>query len=108
MAVLTDLAESTHLLLASRPIPHFLEILQRENQQLDDMRDLHTKMDKGKLPHQFSRRDCVLYYRQKFYVSPNSQLKDVLLHKFHASRLAGHSGNKVLWSDSRLYSIGQG
>lgn len=86
--------ESEIILLASKPIPAFLDVLKEENQHLQDVREIHEKLDGGVALKYFSRSNGLLFYRKKYYLSLNSVLKDDLLNEFYKSKAAGHSGIK--------------
>ncbi|CAH9095864.1 unnamed protein product [Cuscuta epithymum] len=82
------------LLLASRPTPEFLDVLRAENQTFNDLRHLHTQLEAGALPSDYTTNNGVLLYKRRYYLSPNSSLIDDLLHDFHCSKMGGHTGPK--------------
>lgn len=72
---------------------NFLEDLRQENITCPDLRLLHTQLHQDKLDATvYSQRDGLLYYKQKLLISAHSNLKQKLLHEFHATPIAGHAG----------------
>ncbi|KAL8091541.1 hypothetical protein AgCh_033970 [Apium graveolens] len=84
----------TCLHLASQPISDFLHLLKSENASLSDLVELHNMLKAGTLSCAYSTHDGILLFRQRYYIGNLSQLKPRLLHEFHATPLAGHSGIK--------------
>ncbi|XP_074351847.1 uncharacterized protein LOC141690994 [Apium graveolens] len=91
------------MLLTSRTIPEFLSMLRKENNSLPDLLELHKKYGHGALPPQYSITDGIIRYKGRFYVSQHSELKESLLHEFHATPIAGHAGIK--WTLVQLSSL---
>lgn len=85
---------SHQLFLLSKPEPEILHILLRENSSLDDMVVLHQQYKAGKLSAHYTVNAGILLFKQRYYISKCSSLKETLLHEFHATPLAGHVGIK--------------
>ena len=48
----------------------------------------------GSLSSDYSLHDGLLFFKHRYYISPNSSLKALLLHEFHATPFASHGGVK--------------
>ncbi|KAH9649714.1 hypothetical protein KPL70_026087 [Citrus sinensis] len=78
----------------SRPSFKLLATLTLENSTLPEMINLHQQFAAGSLSRDYSLHNGVLFYRNRYYISPSSSLKAVLLAEFHSTPLAGHVGIK--------------
>lgn len=85
---------STSLFMASRLISEILVTLRKENSTLEDLLSLHQQFSAGTLSLAYSVHDGLLFFRQRYYINPQSSLKSALLHEFHTTPLAGHAGVK--------------
>ena len=68
--------------------------LRQENSTLPDLVSLHQQFTTGSLSSDYSLHDGLLFFKHRYYISPNSSLKALLLHEFHATPFAGHGGVK--------------
>ena len=80
--------------LLSRPSFELLATLNLENSTLSDMIALHHQFAAGTLSRDYSLHNGFLFYRNRYYISPSSSLKEVILAEFHSTPLAGHVGIK--------------
>ncbi|XP_024955869.1 uncharacterized protein LOC112498643 [Citrus sinensis] len=80
--------------LLSHPSFELLATLHSENSTLPDIIDLHHQLATGSLSSDYSVQNGFFLYRHRYYISPSSSLKTVLLAKFHSTPLAGHAGIK--------------
>lgn len=87
-------ASGALLLAASAPISEVLDILRRDNTTLPDLLVLHQQFEARKLPPGYSCKQGILYFRDRYYVSPHSPLQPRLLLEAHATPMAGHAGVK--------------
>ncbi|KAH9775894.1 hypothetical protein KPL71_006537 [Citrus sinensis] len=71
-----------------------LATLTIDNSTLLEMIDLHQQFAAGSLSRDYSLHNGVFFYRNRYYMSPSSSLKAVLLAEFHSTTLAGHVGIK--------------
>ncbi|KAH9657564.1 hypothetical protein KPL70_023135 [Citrus sinensis] len=82
----------TCLSFNSQPSFELLQSLLNENTTLPDLISLHQQLLKGELSADFSVQNGFLLHRQRYYISPTSSLKAILLQEFHSMPLAGHVG----------------
>ncbi|KAH9667504.1 hypothetical protein KPL70_021062 [Citrus sinensis] len=82
------------LSFVSQPSSELLTNLHKENCSLPDMKQLHQRYAAGSLSSAFSVQEGFLIFRHRYYLSPNSSLKVVLLKEFHETPMAGHAGIK--------------
>ncbi|RVW71121.1 Transposon Tf2-12 polyprotein [Vitis vinifera] len=82
------------LSFSSHPSLEFLTTLRQENSTLSDLVSLHQQFTTGSLSSAYSLHDGLLFFKHRYYISPNSSLKALLLHEFHATPFAGHGGVK--------------
>lgn len=75
-------------------ISEVLDILHKDNTSLSDMSALHKQLNEGKLSNVYSCKNGLLYFRQRLYISPHSQLLPRLLEEAHYTPMAGHAGVK--------------
>ena len=80
--------------IISKLIVDILTTLHEDNLSLPDLLLLHKKFAAGKLSSAFSVREGLLLYNHRYYVSPHSKLKSMLLKEFHDSPMAGHASVK--------------
>ena len=80
--------------LLSHPSFELLATLHSENSTLPDIIDLHHQLATGSLSSDYSVQNGFFLYRHRYYISPSSSLKAVLLAEFHSTPLAGHAGIK--------------
>ncbi|VFR00018.1 unnamed protein product [Cuscuta campestris] len=67
-------------------------LIRHKNSSLPDIQGLHSAVANGTAPADLSVHGGFLYFRRRFYVSPSSPLRDLLLHEFHSTPIAGHQG----------------
>ena len=82
------------LAMVSQPSTDLLQTLLKENASFDDMLLLHEKLAAGTLSSDFSVHNGFLLFRHRYYISPHSSLKPVLLKEFHDTLMVGHTGIK--------------
>ncbi|KAH9791984.1 hypothetical protein KPL71_003946 [Citrus sinensis] len=90
----TSTVTASCLPLLSRPSFELLATLNLENSTLSDMIALHHQFAAGTLSRDYSLHNGFLFYRNRYYISPSSSLKEVILAEFHSTPLAGHVGIK--------------
>ncbi|RVX04915.1 Retrovirus-related Pol polyprotein from transposon 297 [Vitis vinifera] len=83
------------------PSLEFLTTLRQENSTLPDLVSLHQQFTTGSLSSDYSLHDGLLFFKHRYYISPNSSLKALLLHEFHATPIRGS-----WWSKTYLGSLG--
>ncbi|GJZ69008.1 hypothetical protein Tco_0632558, partial [Tanacetum coccineum] len=66
----------------SRPVVGLLEYLKRENETLDELCQLHRRLDHGESIEGFQREQGMLLFRGKYFIGVESKLKDLLLSEF--------------------------
>ncbi|VFQ98572.1 unnamed protein product [Cuscuta campestris] len=76
----------------AQPLPNLLKDLLAENTTLPDLVQLHAKVRDGTTSSEISVHNDLLYHGHRLYLNPSSQLRNPLLHEFHATPLAGHQG----------------
>lgn len=83
-------------LSVSFPIMTFLEELRLENKKIDELVQLHAKFEDRQLGPDFAVREGLLMYKNHFYLSPQSSLRQRILSECHSSPMAGHGGIKKI------------
>ncbi|GJS40579.1 reverse transcriptase [Tanacetum coccineum] len=76
----------------SRPVVGLLEELKRENETLDELCQLHRRLDQGESLEGFQREQGLLLFRGKYFIGVESKSKDLLLFEFHVTPSAAHEG----------------
>lgn len=76
----------------SQPIPELLKQLKVENSNLPDLMNLHRRHENRELPPDYTVQNGILLFRHRYYVGENSNMKYLLLHEFHATPMARHTG----------------
>jgi hypothetical protein len=100
------LSRATHshqVLAISTIIPKWIEqVLLSYNGNIQ-CSDMITKLsvDAQAIPH-FTLTNGVLRYKQRLYIGDNGDLKQQLLHSFHASALGGHSRERATYQRIKL------
>ncbi|GKC47039.1 ty3-gypsy retrotransposon protein [Tanacetum coccineum] len=69
---------------------------EEENKALEELRELHQRMDCGELSSDFRRENGLLIFHDRYYLGAESKLKTPLLHEFHNTSSAGHGGSKKM------------
>ena len=90
----TSTVTTSCLPLLSRPSFELLATLNVENSTLSDIIALHHQFAAGTLSRDYSLHNGFFFYHNRYYISPSSSLKEVLLAEFHSTPLAGHVGIK--------------
>ena len=80
----------------SQPVVGLLAELKTENETLEELLDLHQKLDQGKLMTDFSRKNGLMLFQNRYFIGAESKLKTLLLREFHDTPSAGHSGVKKM------------
>ncbi|GJW72186.1 ty3-gypsy retrotransposon protein [Tanacetum coccineum] len=80
----------------SQPVVGLLEDLKHENETLDELCQLHRRLDQGESIEGFQREQGLLLFRGKYFIGVESKLKDLLLSEFHVTPSAGHGGSKKM------------
>lgn len=80
--------------LVSFPISEFLLELKKENNELSEYQHLHDKFGEGKLSPAFSVNNGIILYKGRYFLSPTSPLREVVMKEFHATKIGGHVGIK--------------
>ncbi|GJV60973.1 ATP-dependent DNA helicase PIF1-like protein [Tanacetum coccineum] len=74
----------------------FLADLKHENATLDELCQIHRRMDQGETLDGFHREHGLLLFRQRYFLGVESKLKEGLLAEFHSTPSAGHEGVKKM------------
>lgn len=85
--------ESAFLAL-SKPIPTLLDDLRRECASKPELLSIKKQVEAGILMPHYLVRDSLLFYKNRYCVASDSDLKKLILHEFHATPNAGHCGVK--------------
>ncbi|GKB44630.1 ty3-gypsy retrotransposon protein [Tanacetum coccineum] len=80
----------------SRPVVGLLDDLKHENATLDELCQIHRRMDQGETLDGFHREHGLLLFRQRYFLGVESKLKEGLLAEFHSTPSAGHGGVKKM------------
>ncbi|VFQ77888.1 unnamed protein product [Cuscuta campestris] len=85
--------DTVQLFLAyAQPMPLLLQDIRRDNDTLEDCQTLHKAVHQANAPPHITLHNGLLYYKHRLYISPESPLRQKLLHEFHSTPLAGHQG----------------
>ena len=76
------------LSLVSQPSSEILAALDKENGSLPYMKQLHQRYAADSLTSNFSVQGGLLLFRHRYYLSPHSSLKTMLLKEFHETPMA--------------------
>ncbi|VFR02721.1 unnamed protein product [Cuscuta campestris] len=76
----------------AQPLPQLLQDIKAENESLPDCKALCAAVLAGTGPAHISLLNGLLYYKHRLLLSPNSPLREKLLHEFHSTPIAGHQG----------------
>nr|GEU88347.1 Ty3/gypsy retrotransposon protein [Tanacetum cinerariifolium] len=89
--------EVTAVFLAiSQPVVGLVSELKQENEVLEELHELHERMDRGELSSDFRRENRLLLFRDRYYLGAESKLKTPMLHEFHNTPSAGHGRSKKM------------
>nr|GEU69651.1 hypothetical protein [Tanacetum cinerariifolium] len=78
--------------------------LKSENENLEESRQLHQRLDRGEQLKGFHRKQGLLLYQGHYYIGAESKLKDILLAEFHNMPSVVHGGiKKMLVGFSALF-----
>ncbi|GKF38203.1 ty3-gypsy retrotransposon protein, partial [Tanacetum coccineum] len=80
----------------SQPLVGLMEDLKCENESLEELQQLHQKMDHGEIPIGFRRENGLVIYQNRYNIGHESRLKTLLLREFHDTPSAGHGGIKKM------------
>ncbi|GJT60682.1 ty3-gypsy retrotransposon protein [Tanacetum coccineum] len=80
----------------SQPLPGLISELRRENQTMDELQQIHQKLDRNEPMEGFRREQGLIVFRDRYYIGSESKLKKLLLSEFHNTPTAGHSGVKKM------------
>ncbi|GJZ21779.1 ty3-gypsy retrotransposon protein [Tanacetum coccineum] len=92
----------TSLMAMSRPLVGLINDLKQENETVEDLRQLHRKLDREERLEGFRREQGLLLYRGRYYFGTESKLKDLLLSEFHNTPSARHWGMKKMLATGEL------
>ncbi|GKD21689.1 retrotransposon-related protein [Tanacetum coccineum] len=67
-----------------------------ENKALEELHELHQRIDCGELSSDFRRENGLLIFRDRYYLGAESKLKTPLLDEFHSTSSAGHGRSKKM------------
>ncbi|GJZ52542.1 ty3-gypsy retrotransposon protein [Tanacetum coccineum] len=76
----------------SRPVVGLLEELKRENETLDELCQLHRRLDQGESLEGFQREQGLLLFQGKYFIGVESKSKALLLSEFHVTPSAAYEG----------------
>ncbi|GKB29882.1 ty3-gypsy retrotransposon protein, partial [Tanacetum coccineum] len=92
----------TSLMAMIRPLVGLINDLKQENETVEELRQLHRKLDREERLEGFRREQGLLLYRGRYYIGTESKLKDLLLSEFHNTPSAGHGGMKKMLATGEL------
>lgn len=78
----------------SMPIPHLLEAVRSECTTDPELIARIQRVQTGDEVTNFSIRDGILLYKNRYCIGSDSELKNKIPHEFHALPSAGHCGVK--------------
>ncbi|GJU09991.1 ty3-gypsy retrotransposon protein [Tanacetum coccineum] len=78
----------------SQPLPGLISELRQENEAMDELQQIHQKLDRNEPMEGFRREQGLIVFRDRYYIGSESKLKELLLSEFHNTPTAGHSGTK--------------
>ncbi|XP_031099869.1 uncharacterized protein LOC116004076 [Ipomoea triloba] len=92
----TDVSLTTTSLFfaLTQPIPSLLADIRNDNRTQPDLLGIHAQLETGNARPHIHSRDGILFFKQRYYISSSSHLKQVLLHEYHSTLMAGHCGVK--------------
>ena len=102
----TSTVTASCLPLLSRPSFELLATLNVENSTLLDMIVLHHQFTAGTLSRDYSLHNGFLFCRNRYYISPLSSLKEVLLLNSTLLHLRGMQASNARWSAWHLLFSG--
>ena len=70
--------------------------LKLENETLDELSQIHQRLDKGEVLDGFRRAHGLLLFRGRYFHGLESKLKELLLSEFHNTPSADHGGSKKM------------
>nr|GEW20882.1 Ty3/gypsy retrotransposon protein [Tanacetum cinerariifolium] len=77
-----------------RPLVGLINDLKQENETVEELRQLHGKLDREERLEGFRREQGLMLYRDRYYIRTESKLKDLLLSEFHNMTSTGNRGTK--------------
>nr|GEZ49713.1 hypothetical protein [Tanacetum cinerariifolium] len=80
----------------SQPLPRLISEIRQENETLDELQQIHQKLDRNELMEGVRREQGMIVFRDHYYIVSESKLKELLLSEFHNPPTAGHSGVKKI------------
>ncbi|GJQ98748.1 ty3-gypsy retrotransposon protein [Tanacetum coccineum] len=78
----------------SQPMTELLNDLKQDNGTLDELQQIHRKLDANERVEGFRRKEGLVVFRDRYYIRADSKLKELLLAKFNNTPTASHSGVK--------------
>nr|GEX28424.1 Ty3/gypsy retrotransposon protein [Tanacetum cinerariifolium] len=78
----------------SQPLSGFISDLQQENETIDELQQLHQKLDRNEPMEGFWREQGMIVFRDHYHIGIESKLKELLLSEFHNTPTTGHSDVK--------------
>nr|GEY30806.1 Ty3/gypsy retrotransposon protein [Tanacetum cinerariifolium] len=78
------------------PLVGLINDLKQENETVEELRQLHGKLDREERLEGFQREQGLLLYPNRYYIRTESKLKDLLLSEFHNTTSAGNGGTKIM------------
>lgn len=78
--------------LTSSMISNWADRIADENKSDTWIQNIKEEIKLGKADTDYSVRDGILYFREKFCIGPDSELRSEVFEELHNSRIEGHSG----------------
>ncbi|GJR93541.1 ty3-gypsy retrotransposon protein [Tanacetum coccineum] len=78
----------------SQPLSGLISDLRQENETIDELQQLHQKLDRNEPMEWFRREQGMIVFCDRYYIGTESKLKELLLSEFHNTPKAGHNGVK--------------
>ncbi|GKE12301.1 ty3-gypsy retrotransposon protein, partial [Tanacetum coccineum] len=88
----------------SQSLVSLIDDLRKENEMLDELKVIHQKLKRKEVLDGFQHEQGMILFHDRYFISVESKLKELLLSEFHNMSMAGHSGvKKMLVGMSALF-----
>lgn len=75
------------LTAAAQPVPHLLDLLQKETMSSPEMREIVGSIKEGRAPAHLTFLNGLVYYQRRIFVSSRSSARRPILMEYHSSHL---------------------
>nr|GEZ30571.1 hypothetical protein [Tanacetum cinerariifolium] len=87
---------TTAFMAVIRLVIGLVDDLKSENKNLEELRQLHQRLDRGEQLQGFHHKQGLLLYQGHYYIGAESKLKDILLAEFYNMPSVVHGGIKKM------------